>query len=87
MLIIFSDSLFDTREIDSALENFVLEEKQRMSDDLLPASGKSIKRAPDQKCINHMPPIKRGQKHNSYFRTAGDILSKNLYWELKQCFC
>ena len=77
-LIIFPNSLFDTREIDSALENFVLEEKQRMSDEHLSPSEKSIKRAPDQKCINHMPPIKRGQKHNSYFRTAGDILPTNL---------
>ena len=62
---------FDTREIDSALENFVLEEKERMSDENLSATEKDIKRAPDQKCITHFPPIKRGQKDNSYFRTAG----------------
>ena len=64
-----------------------MEEKQQMSDEHLSTSEKSIKRAPDQKCINHMPPIKRGQKHNSYFRTAGDILAKNVNLELKQELC
>ena len=59
--------------MDSALENFVSEEKERMSEEHRSVSEKDIKRAPDQKCITHLPPIKRGQKHNSYFRTAGIV--------------
>ena len=65
--------------MDCALENFVAEEKERMSNENLSASEKSIKRAPDQNCITHLPPIKRGQKHNSYFRTAGNLEIDDLY--------
>ena len=65
--------------MDCALENFVAEEKERMSNEDLSTSEKSIKRAPDQKCITHLPPIKRGQNHNSYFRTAGDVILEIFY--------
>ena len=70
---------FDTRDMDCALENFVAEEKERMSNENISTTEKSIKRAPDQKCITHLPPIKRGQKHNSYFRTAGNVILEKFY--------
>ena len=58
-------SCFDVREVDTSIEEFVSEERQRISNE-----DQRI-RASDQKCITHYPPIKRGREYTSYFRTSG----------------
>lgn len=63
--VIFNYSDFNTFEVDTSMEKFVYEEGQRICNEDL------LNLAPDQKCITHYPPIKRGRKYNSYFRTTG----------------
>ena len=63
-------SCFDTTEIDSSLEEFVLTERRRISQQSEKQQGYQVIAA-DQKSITHYPPIKRGREYSSYFRTSG----------------
>ena len=57
-------------DIDNSLEEFVLIERRRISQQSEKQQGYQ-KIAPDQKCITHYPPIKRAREYSSYFRTSG----------------
>ena len=63
-------SRFDTTENDSSFEDFVLTERRRISQQSEKQQSYQVM-APDQKCITHYPPIKRGREYSSYFRTSG----------------
>ena len=57
----------------------MLEERKRISDDENDdlSTGLNVV-APDQKCITHYPPIKRGREYTSYFRNAGTLVFLNI---------
>ena len=82
-------SYLDTTEIDNSLEEFVLIERKRISQQSENQQNYQTI-APDQKCITHYPPIKRGREYSSYFRTSGmnDVWACNgarILWKDNTC--